>query len=172
MIENDHNAQTMTNDSSNYSLSFFEDGRMGIKEDCNSDYGTYAVERSKIDFGSMALTIALCQRPSLDNQFLQLNGRTRIGRKYPTYDVAPIGTVFEVIGVSPDSERWVVKLPPSPDISKEGNGGVTARYTGMREKSICQWFTLPTIDTVESPDPQAMALVAIFIIDQFPQRNR
>ena len=45
---------------------------------------------------------------------------------YPSYGIAPEGSVGEVIGVSTDGGWWVIKLPTS--IATSGQGWVSAQY--------------------------------------------
>jgi uncharacterized protein YraI len=56
-----------------------------------------------------------------------LNVRSGPGNDYTSYGQVPIGTIMAVIGVSPDKEYWVIRLPA--DISTDGAGWVPARYT-------------------------------------------
>jgi uncharacterized protein YraI/heat shock protein HslJ len=80
-----------------------------------------------------------------------LNVRMGPGTQYPTYGTAPKGTVFEVIGVSPDSEWWVVKLPT--EISETSNGWIAARYTEASGDIDVPVVDPPPIEGIEPPEP-------------------
>jgi heat shock protein HslJ/uncharacterized protein YraI len=56
-----------------------------------------------------------------------VNVRSGPGNAYTSYGKVPIGTIMAVIGVSPDGESWVIRLPT--DIAKDGQGWVPVRYT-------------------------------------------
>jgi heat shock protein HslJ/uncharacterized protein YraI len=75
LVENEPAAQSVVADPENYVLAFFDDGTFGAKVDCNSGNGSYTVTGNKIEFGPMALTMALCGPESLHDQFLQLLGQ-------------------------------------------------------------------------------------------------
>ena len=55
-----------------------------------------------------------------------INVRSGPGTEYPAYGVAPAGSSAEAIGVSPDGEWWMIKLPTS--VSSDGTGWVSADY--------------------------------------------
>ena len=74
LIENNPAAQSVVPDPENYTLTFFADGTVAMKVDCNSGNGSYTVDGNEIEFGLMALTMAMCPPESLHDQFLQLLG--------------------------------------------------------------------------------------------------
>ena len=55
-----------------------------------------------------------------------VNIRSGPGNAYPSYGKVSIGTTMALIGKSPDSQFWVVKLPT--DIARDGKGWLPARY--------------------------------------------
>lgn len=55
-----------------------------------------------------------------------VNIRSGSGTEYPAYGVAAPGSSAEIIGVSPDREWWMVRLPTT--ISPDGTGWVYADY--------------------------------------------
>ena len=55
-----------------------------------------------------------------------INIRSGPGVDYPSYGVAPAGSVGEVIGISSDGGWWVIKL--STNIAQSGQGWVSADY--------------------------------------------
>ncbi len=55
-----------------------------------------------------------------------INVRNGPGTNYPSYGIAPQGSVGEVIGVSADGGWWVIKLPTN--IAPDGQGWVAAEY--------------------------------------------
>ena len=73
------------------------------------------------------------------------------GTQYPTHGTAPIGSVFEVAGVSPDGEWWVVKV--STDISKDGTGWIAARYTESSGEIDVPVVQPPPLEGVQPPSP-------------------
>ena len=75
LIENQPAAQSLVPDPENYTLTFFEDGTFGILADCNSGNGSYTVSGNTIEFGPMALTLAMCPPESLHDQFMRLLGQ-------------------------------------------------------------------------------------------------
>ncbi len=83
-----------------------------------------------------------------------VNVRTGPGSNYPTHGTAPIGSVFELIGVSPDGDWWVVKV--TTDISKDGTGWIAARYTETSgDTTNLPVVQPPPIDGIEPPEPPA-----------------
>jgi uncharacterized protein YraI len=46
--------------------------------------------------------------------------RSGPGSDYPSYGIAPQGSVAEVIGVSADGRWWVIKLPLSFTVGGQG----------------------------------------------------
>jgi len=75
LIENNPAGQSVVADPENYTLSFFDDGTVRVKADCNSGRGGYTVTGNKIEFSPMALTMALCPPGSFHDQFLRLIGQ-------------------------------------------------------------------------------------------------
>lgn len=75
LIVNQPASQSVVPDPENYTLTFFEDGTLGIKADCNSGSGSYTVSGNQIEFGPMALTLAMCPPESLVDQFMRLLGQ-------------------------------------------------------------------------------------------------
>lgn len=55
-----------------------------------------------------------------------LNVRTGPGNDYPSLGKVDIGTIMAVVGVSPDSEHYVVNIPT--EIDRSGQGWVPARF--------------------------------------------
>lgn len=55
-----------------------------------------------------------------------VNVRSGPGTEYPAYGVAALGSSAEIIGVSPDREWWMIRLPTT--ISPDGTGWVSAEY--------------------------------------------
>lgn len=55
-----------------------------------------------------------------------INIRSGPSTDYPSYGVAPVGSVAEVIGVSTDGGWWVINVPRS--IAASGRGWVSAEY--------------------------------------------
>jgi len=81
-----------------------------------------------------------------------INVRMGPGTQYPTYGAAPIGSVFEITGVSQDGEWWVVKMPT--DISKTGDGWIAARYTETAgDTTNLPVVEAPPLDGIEPPEP-------------------
>jgi len=81
-----------------------------------------------------------------------INVRMGPGTQYPTYGVAPIGSVFEITGVSQDGEWWVVKLPT--ELSNTGDGWIAARYTETSgDTSNLPVVEAPPLDGLEPPEP-------------------
>lgn len=78
LVENETAGQFMVADPENYTISFFEDGSLGVKADCNVGTGAYTVNGNKIEFGPMATTMAMCSPESQHDQFLQLLGQVDI----------------------------------------------------------------------------------------------
>jgi heat shock protein HslJ len=72
LTENDPAAQSIVPDPENYTLTFWSDDTFSIKADCNLGNGTYTVEDSKIEFGPMMSTMAMCPPESLHDQYLAL----------------------------------------------------------------------------------------------------
>jgi uncharacterized protein YraI len=62
-----------------------------------------------------------------------VNIRSGPGNVYPSYGKVPIGSIMAVIGVSPDKEFWVVKVPS--DIAPDERGWVPARYCHAQNTS-------------------------------------
>jgi heat shock protein HslJ len=54
-----------------YTLQFGSDGRASVRADCNRGSGSYALEGSKVSFGPIASTRAMCPPGSKDNDFLK-----------------------------------------------------------------------------------------------------
>jgi len=76
LIEDNPAGQSVVADPENYTLSFFDDGSVRIKADCNAGNGRYTVDGNKLEFNPiMALTMALCPPGSLHDQFLRLLGQ-------------------------------------------------------------------------------------------------
>ena len=69
-------------------------------------------------------------QPPTDAPFVVANAYVNVrsgpGTEYPAYGVAPAGSSAEAIGVSPDGEWWMIKLPTS--VSPDGTGWVSADY--------------------------------------------
>jgi heat shock protein HslJ len=74
LVENNPAAQSVVPDPENYTLTFSTDGTVAVKVDCNTGSGSYTIDGSKIEFGPMALTMAMCPPESLHDQFLMLLG--------------------------------------------------------------------------------------------------
>ena len=66
---------TKANDTSKksdaFTLTFSEDGKVNGKTDCNSFFGTYTIEGSKISFGPLGATRMFCENSS-EGEFLAL----------------------------------------------------------------------------------------------------
>jgi len=75
LIENDPAAQSVVTDPENYTISFFDDGSFQVKADCNSGNGSYTTDGNRIEFGPMALTMAMCLPESQHDIFLQFLGQ-------------------------------------------------------------------------------------------------
>ena len=81
-----------------------------------------------------------------------VNVRTGPGTQYPTHGTAPVGSMFEIIGISQDGEWWVVKLPT--DFSITGDGWIAARYTETSgDTSNLPVVEAPLLDGIEPPEP-------------------
>jgi uncharacterized protein YraI len=81
-----------------------------------------------------------------------VNIRSGPSTLYPTYGIVPVGTVFEIIGVSPDGEWWVVALPTN--ISPTGDGWVTVRNTETAgETGNLPVVQPPPLEEIEPPEP-------------------
>lgn len=74
LVENEPTAQSVVPDPEKYTLTFFDDGTFGVKADCNTGIGSYSVSGNEIEFGPMALTLAMCPSDSLSDQFIRLLG--------------------------------------------------------------------------------------------------
>ena len=61
-------------DPENSTARFGSDGTVGLKADCNSGSGSYQSDGSRLAFGPMAITVALCVPGSLSDQLLKLGG--------------------------------------------------------------------------------------------------
>jgi heat shock protein HslJ len=68
-------SQSVVPDPENYTLTFWEDGSLSFKADCNVGGGSYTVEGSQIEFGPMMSTMAMCPPESLYDQYLALLGQ-------------------------------------------------------------------------------------------------
>jgi hypothetical protein len=55
-----------------------------------------------------------------------INLRSGPSTDYPSYGIAPVGSMAEVIGISADGGWWVVKLPLT--VTTSGQGWVSADY--------------------------------------------
>jgi hypothetical protein len=55
-----------------------------------------------------------------------INVRSGPSMDYPSYGIAPVGSMGEVIGLSADGSWWVIKFPIS--ITASGQGWVSAEY--------------------------------------------
>jgi uncharacterized protein YraI len=73
--------------------------------------------------------------------FEPINVRSGPSSQYPSYGVAPIGTVFKVTGVSADGSWWVVAIPPI--IAPNGQGWINAAYVNTANTA--------NVPVVESP---------------------
>jgi uncharacterized protein YraI len=86
------------------------------------------------------------------NTIEPVNVRSGPGTQYPTHGTAPVGSVFEITGVSQDGEWWVVKVPK--DISNTGDGWIAARYTETAgDTSTLPVVEAPPLDGIEPPEP-------------------
>ncbi len=72
LIENNPAAQSVVADPENYTLTFWNDDTFSFKADCNVGGGTYTVDGSKIEFGPMMSTLAMCPPESLHDQYIAL----------------------------------------------------------------------------------------------------
>jgi heat shock protein HslJ len=62
-------------DPAKYTLRLEEDGRVGVKSDCNSCGGSYSLSGSDLEFSAIACTKVACQTPTLDPDYaLALEG--------------------------------------------------------------------------------------------------
>jgi uncharacterized protein YraI len=82
--------------------------------------------------------------------FEPINVRSGPGTQYPTYGVAPTGTIFPVIGISEDGIWFLVIVPT--DISPDGVGWVNANYVDMSNPDGTE---LPVIPNPDEPPPVA-----------------
>ena len=63
----------------NYTLKLGNDGRLGVRADCNSCSGTYTLDGSTLKIGQMACTLVGCGLGSLDGTYAALlNGTSSI----------------------------------------------------------------------------------------------
>lgn len=53
-----------------YTVQFDADGRLAVRADCNTGFGSYRLDGSCLSLGPVALTRALCPPDSLDQQVL------------------------------------------------------------------------------------------------------
>jgi para-nitrobenzyl esterase len=54
-----------------YTLAFQPGGRVSVRADCNRGAGTYVLDGSKLSFGPLALTRAMCPPESRDTDYLK-----------------------------------------------------------------------------------------------------
>jgi heat shock protein HslJ len=52
-----------------YTLRLEEDGRVGVKSDCNSCSGTYSINGSTVELGAVTCTLIACPAGSLDRDY-------------------------------------------------------------------------------------------------------
>lgn len=96
-----------------------------------------------------------------------VNIRSGPSTSYPSYGVAPVGSVGEVIGVSEDRGWWVIKLPTT--VSSNGQGWVSGQYVQVTNaENVPVVPTPPLPPTVEVPPPAsnaptATALDAVYV---------
>jgi para-nitrobenzyl esterase len=58
-------------DKSKYTLAFGADGRFNVRFDCNRGFGGWKSEGSRLEFGAMALTRAMCPPESMHDQLVK-----------------------------------------------------------------------------------------------------
>lgn len=90
-----------------------------------------------------------------------LNVRSGPSTDYPSYGVVPIGTTFEVTGISEDGGWWVVKIPT--DIAPDGQGWISGSYVTTENTAGVPEVPDPPLEEVnlppaESGQPTATAL--------------
>lgn len=68
---------TTIDDPSKYTLEFLEDGRVGVKSDCNTCGGPYSLSGSSIEIGPVVCTKAFCGDTSRDGAFTRALDKAR-----------------------------------------------------------------------------------------------
>jgi heat shock protein HslJ len=88
IFSDDRRVETSTPE--RYTVQFGDNGRLTVRADCNTGFGSYRRDGERLSIGPVALTRALCPPDSLDQQFL--------------------AQLEAVRGVSRDGERLVLLL--------------------------------------------------------------
>ncbi len=91
-----------------------------------------------------------------------VNVRSGPGTDYPTYGVAPIGTIAEAIGVSADGGWWEVNLPTS--LAPSGTGWISGFYVttqNVQNVPVIPAPPLPASLNVQSPDEGEARLLTL-----------
>lgn len=80
-----------------------------------------------------------------------INVRSGPGAQYPSYGVVSIGTTGEVIGISEDSEWWVVKV--SIVYAPDGRGWVNGEFVQVSNAEDVPVIPTPPLGDIEFPPP-------------------
>ena len=72
-LQQDGSDPVVVADPSSYTLRLGDDGRVGVKSDCNSCSSAYALNESSstIEIGRLTCTLVACRQGSLDPRFAQ-----------------------------------------------------------------------------------------------------
>jgi heat shock protein HslJ len=116
-VETVTDLQTVVSDPQNYTLTFFPDGSISVKADCNRLGGTYSLEGNALAFTLGPTTMAHCGDESLDQQYLTM--------------------LSNVEAASFDSERLVLHL-------KEDAGHMTLNNGGPGDAKVPEEEKIPT----------------------------
>jgi para-nitrobenzyl esterase len=151
-IQNRARKNVAPDDGSKYTLAFENVGRLSARIDCNRGRGTWKVSGTRIQFGPLALTRALCPPDSLHDRmvkdlaavrsfkingghlFLTLKGNAGV------YEFEPAGSLFgrkwkltEILGVAIENGRAHIEFSSNPT-RVSGNGGCNM-FSGDAEVS-------------------------------------
>jgi heat shock protein HslJ len=159
-------AQSVVPDPQNYTITFLEDGTIGIKADCNVVGGHYTLDGASLSIQIGPSTMAFCGEQSLDQQYLALLGQVYAaemadGRLFLQL-AADAGRMGFNNGGAPEASASTASAEPTADsippqqVSPEGHGIFDLDTQGLPYSWQANLVPATPYDTSQPPGPMGL----------------
>jgi heat shock protein HslJ len=128
-------SQSVVPDPQNYTITFMEDGTIGIKADCNVVGGHYTLDEASLSIQLGPSTMAFCGEESLDQQYLALLGQVN------TAEMADGRLFLQLVG---DAGRMGFEDGGAPQANSTTGPGTTSGLRSTEGMILPQQVSIDT----------------------------